>query len=99
MKEIRKIAVLQAAKVVGALYLLGSAIFFIPLTLIVIATRNSPAVSSAMQKNLGSSSPLFTLLLPLLYGLFGFIFSAIACLLYNFIASKIGGVRVEFGQE
>jgi len=99
MKEIKKIAVLQTAKVVAVLYLVGSAIFFVPLSLIIMLTKNSPDVSAALQKALGSSSPAFTLLLPLLYGIFGFVMSAAGCLIYNLVASKIGGIKVEFDQE
>ncbi len=34
---------------------------------------------------------------PIFYGILGFIAGAIGAVLYNFVASKIGGVKVEFG--
>ena len=33
------------------------------------------------------------LFIPIMIGIFGFIFSIIGCLLYNLIASKVGGVE------
>ena len=99
MKVIKKFGVLQTAKVIAMLYVIGSAIFFVPLSLVVMAAKNSPVLSSGLQKTLGSSSPIFVMLMPLIYGVFGFIVVAISCLLYNFIAPKIGGIAVEFDQE
>jgi hypothetical protein len=37
----------------------------------------------------------FAVLLPVLYGLAGFIFTAIGCLLYNLVAGMVGGIEVE----
>ena len=99
MKRIKKFGVLQTAKVIAILYLIGSSIFFIPLSLVVVVAKNSPVFSSALQRTIGSSSPVFVMLLPLVYGVFGFIVASISCLIYNFIASKIGGIEVEFDQE
>lgn len=99
MKRIKKFGVLQTAKVIAILYLIGSSIFFIPLSLVVLAAKNSPVFSSALQRNTGLSSPIFIMLLPLVYSVFGFIVAAISCLIYNFIATKIGGIEVELDQE
>jgi hypothetical protein len=33
--------------------------------------------------------------LPILYGVMGFIFTAIACAIYNFVAGFVGGIEVE----
>jgi hypothetical protein len=98
MKKIKKFGVLQTAKVIALLYLVGSAIFLVPLSLLAMVTK-SPELSSALQRTLGSSSAAFIISLPLLYGIFGFVFASVACLLYNFIASKIGGVAIEFDEE
>jgi hypothetical protein len=99
MKRIKKFGVLQTAKVIAILYFIGSAIFFVPLSLVILVAKNSPVFSSALQRTIGSSSPVFVMLLPLLYGVFGFILASISCLIYNFIATKIGGIEVEFDQE
>ncbi|MDA3833204.1 MAG: hypothetical protein PF495_07385 [Spirochaetales bacterium] len=36
------------------------------------------------------------LLMPFLYGIFGFVMTAIFCLIYNLIAGWTGGVELEF---
>lgn len=98
MKTIKKFGVLQTAKVIALLYLVGSAIFLVPLSLLVMVIRDAD-FSLALQRIMGSSSPRFIISLPLLYGVFGFIFAAVSCLLYNFIAAKVGGVAIEFDEE
>jgi len=85
MKQIKKFAVLQTAKVAAMLYLIGSAIFFIPYG----------ALSFALGKIKGQLAIGLFLLAPLLYCAIGFIFVSVFCLLYNFIASKIGGIEIE----
>jgi hypothetical protein len=40
-------------------------------------------------------SPLFILLLPLVYAAFGWIFTALACLVYNLAAWVTGGIEFE----
>jgi hypothetical protein len=45
--------------------------------------------------NPGNPGALFALALAVLYGVCGFIFTAIGCLLYNVVASWIGGIEVE----
>lgn len=37
----------------------------------------------------------FALALPILYGICGFIFTAIGCAIYNLVAGWVGGVEVE----
>jgi hypothetical protein len=37
----------------------------------------------------------FALALPILYGVCGFIFTAIGCAIYNVVAGWVGGVEVE----
>ena len=39
--------------------------------------------------------PGVALLLPIFYGVLGFIFTAIGCAIYNFVAGLVGGVEVE----
>jgi hypothetical protein len=37
----------------------------------------------------------FALALPIIYGACGFVFTAIGCAIYNFVAGLVGGVEVE----
>ena len=90
---LRKIGPLSCAKISGLLYallgLIGGAIFsFISL------------ITSAAGLDSGGSGFFFgaaaIIVLPIVYGLFGFVGGAISAWLYNIIAGWIGGVEVEF---
>ena len=49
------------------------------------------------QEELGYTfSTGFALVLPLLYGGFGFVFTLIGAALYNLVAGLVGGIEVEF---
>ena len=79
-KQLVQVSVLQSAKVVAALYLVTA----IPAALLVglVTSLTNQAFS------------LFLLiLLPLLYAFFGFVFSVVACWIYNLVASRIGGLE------
>jgi hypothetical protein len=84
MAQIRRFGIGQTAKVVAALYtLLG--LVFVPVFL--VAAMFSP-------KETGFGTGL-AVALPVLYGVMGFIFTAIACAIYNFVAGFVGGIEVE----
>lgn len=84
MAQIRRFGVGQTAKVIGVLYALMGLIF-VPFLLIV-------SMYSPSKPGIG---PGFALLLPIIYGVLGFIFTALGCVIYNFVAGLVGGVEVE----
>lgn len=88
MKRVKKFGVYQTAKVAAVICFLLTAVVFIPMF-------------GIMSMISGSSDPsplvgFFVLLTPFKYGLFGFIFTAIGCLLYNLISKWTGGIELEF---
>ena len=83
-QQIRRFGVGQTAKVIGALYALMGLVF-VPIAL--IASMFSPNKS-----DFGAG---FALALPIIYGVLGFIFTAIGCAIYNFVAGLVGGIEVE----
>jgi hypothetical protein len=86
--QIRRFGVMQTAKVVGALYaLLG--LVFVPIVLVL-------SMLAPKEQGMG---PGLALALPILYGVFGFIFAALGCALYNLVAGLVGGVEVELSQS
>lgn len=85
-KRIKRFSVIQTAKLLAALYFVGTAIFMIPFGLIMMAVGG---------QNSMPFGGLMVLILPVIYGIMGFVFVAVSCLLYNLVASKIGGVEVE----
>lgn len=84
MAQIRRFGVGQTAKVVGALYALMGLIF-VPVVLLV----------AMISPDKSGFSPGFALALPIIYGVAGFIFTAIGCAIYNFVAGLVGGIEVE----
>jgi transmembrane protein DUF3566 len=84
MARIRRFGVAQTAKVVGILYaLMGIAL--IPLFL--VATLFAP--------NRSGFSLGFAAMWPVIYGVTGFIFTAIGCALYNVVADLVGGIEID----
>ena len=84
IQRLRRFSIGQTAKVVGVLYLL---IGLIALPFIIIASLVSP-------RHAGWGVG-FALALPILYGICGFIFTAIGCAVYNWVAGMVGGIEVQ----
>jgi hypothetical protein len=83
-QQIRRFGVGQTAKVVATMYALMGLVF-VPIFLIA-------AMFSPKETGFG---PGFAFALPIIYGVLGFIFTAIGCAIYNFVAGLVGGVEVE----
>lgn len=88
VQRLSRFSVGQTAKVLGLLYGLMGLIF---LPFFVLATMYSSGGDSF---GVG-----FALVLPILYGVFGFIFTAIGCALYNWVARKVGGIELDLDTE
>jgi hypothetical protein len=83
-QRIRRFGIGQTAKVVAALYaLLG--LVFLPFFLL-------GSMFAPKETGLGAG---FVIALPVIYGIMGFIFTAIGCAIYNFVAGFVGGIEVE----
>lgn len=83
-QQLRRFGIGQTAKIVGILYgLMG--LVFVPIFLIA-------AMVAPKQSGFGTG---FALALPIIYGISGFIFTAIGCALYNLVAGWVGGIEVE----
>jgi hypothetical protein len=83
-QQIRRFGIGQTAKVIGVLYALMGLVFA-PIFLV-------SAMFAPKETGLGTG---FALALPILYGVCGFIFTAIGCAIYNVVAGWVGGVEVE----
>jgi hypothetical protein len=83
-QQLVRLSPFQTAKVMAALYGLMGFIFI-------------PFVYLVMSRTPGASRPgaWFLVGVPLAYAAFGFVFVAIGCLIYNFVASITGGIEVE----
>lgn len=85
MQQIKSFAVVQTAKVIGILYFILGAILVVPFSLMRLAAGRA------------AFGGFFVLLAPIAYGVAGFLMTALLCWLYNMLAKRIGGIRVELG--
>jgi hypothetical protein len=84
MSRIRKFGVGQTAKVLGVMYAIMG-VLIIPFVL--LASMYDP-------EGFGFGFG-FVLIFPVLYGIVGFVFTAIGCWFYNIVAGWVGGIEVE----
>jgi len=89
MKRIKRFGVYQTAKVIAIIYFLIALVFMIPFGLIssILGGANFPGTPFG--------GGLFFILMPFIYGIMGFIMTAIGCLVYNLIATWTGGIELE----
>jgi len=85
--RIRRIGVLQAAKLSAVFNLLFTAIVLVPFMMFMMAV--SPKSGAAGFGVLG------LLILPVIYSIIGFVVGAIAAFLYNLVAGWVGGLEIE----
>lgn len=87
-KQLLHVSIFQSAKVMAVLYF----VFSIPLVLIM-------AIPTMLLHQQGVGPSLFMLILmPILYLIFGFLFSAFGAWVYNLVAARIGGVEFTVSQ-
>ena len=86
-QRVRRFGVGQTAKVFGILYAL---IGLVAAPIFLVAALLAPDGAG-----LGIG---FALLIPICYGLLGFVFTAIGCVIYNLVAGWVGGIEIEIGE-
>ncbi|MDN3669111.1 hypothetical protein QWY93_07205 [Echinicola jeungdonensis] len=93
MKRIKKLGVLQIAKVAAIIYFLVTAVFMIPISLFSTLTDAGPFGS------LPFGGGFMFIFMPFVYGIFSFVFTAVGCFVYNLVSSWIGGIEIEIGED
>ena len=92
-QQISRLSIHQTAKVLAILYgMMG--LLFIPIFLVVSMAAPGDAGMLGMGMGLGAA-----LVFPIMYAVFGYVFVAIGCLLYNLVAGWVGGIEVEMRAE
>ena len=85
VQRLSSFSVGQTAKVLGLLYgLMG--LIIVPF--FVLAASFSPHRD-------GSFGLGFALALPVIYGAMGFVFTALGCAMYNWVAGLVGGIEIK----
>jgi hypothetical protein len=91
--RIRRFGIMKTATVAAIMYVIVIAIFFVPATLIVgIASTSGGATN--VGGNVGALI-ITGIIAALLYGLLGFVVTAVACAVYNLAAGWVGGIEVQ----
>ena len=92
MYSLRSVDVMSCAKIMGAVY--GSlGLIFLPFVLLggfgsLLFGQKSGVLSGILML-------FFAICLPVIYGLMGFLMGAFSAWVYNFVARRIGGLRLE----
>ena len=96
MRRIKRFAPLQLGKMLGILYAFMGLIF-VPFFLLasifgamIPHKQGGPPAAATAAFGVG-----FTLMIPVLYGVLGFIAGIISAWIYNLVAKWIGGIEVE----
>ena len=94
MVRIRRFNIVKTATVVALIYVVIVAVFLIPFTLLVgiagVSMNGGPEVGAGVVGIL-----LFSVVIALVYGVVGWVVTAIGCAIYNLVAGWIGGIEVE----
>jgi hypothetical protein len=88
MVRIRRFGVVKTATIVAVMYVLIVAIFVVPFAILAAAAGRGDGSGTA-------SFVLIGVFVALFYGLIGWVFTAIACAIYNIAAGWVGGIEVE----
>ena len=94
MFRVRRFSVLSTANTVALMYFAGFLIIFVPVALILSVARVTVTTGSGQQTTFGVELILL-LIIPIFYGLAGWVFTALFCLLYNLAARFTGGIGVD----
>lgn len=81
--RVTRIAIIQTSKMAAALYFLFGFLYtFVGLAILAMKGLNDPTA-------------ILFILMPVIMGVFGFLFFALFAAVYNLLASWIGGIEVE----
>jgi hypothetical protein len=92
MQILKSVDVMSVARISG-LVCAGLALIFVPISLLLVSFGT--IVGRGDPTSAGILFYALAVLMPILYGVLGFIVGAIAALLYNIAARRFGGIELE----
>jgi hypothetical protein len=95
MVRIRRFNVVKTSTVVALMYMVISAIFVIPFFVLFAIIGVSFVPGAAARGSLAIGGLVGAVVVVLLYGVLAWVFTAIACAIYNLVAGWVGGIEVE----
>jgi flagellar biosynthesis protein FliQ len=90
MKTIKSVSAKSLAKLLGAMYAIIGLVFGLVVSLLALVSQAEDAGALGIMLSAGA-----VIVFPLMYGLMGWIGGYICGWLYNLLAKRIGGIRVE----
>ena len=99
MFRIRRFGVLRTANLAAVVYLLLTLLFVLPFVLILAAAGPMEFTDQFGRTASVDFSPIWLLLVPLVYAVIGWIITALFCLIYNLAAAITGGVEIQLEGE
>ncbi len=95
MQTIRSVGVLSLAKIMGATQACAGLIF-VPFFLLFAALSAMAPMQNNPFGTFGAvGMAVMAILVPVFYGVFGFIAGALGALIYNLLARRFGGIEIE----
>ena len=94
--RLRRVGVIKAAVMGGIGYAIMSLVF-VPFFLFIAFI--APMADAPMGPGEWMFGPVFVLLMPLIYGIMGFIFTGLAAAIFNLIAAMVGGLDIVLEPE
>ena len=98
MYSIRRFGVIRTATIVAVIYMIVVAVVFVPIAVIAVLASVAGAAYSGDATVAGAGLAGVVVLGfvgALFYGAMGWVFTAIACLIYNVAAKWVGGIEVQ----
>jgi hypothetical protein len=93
--RIRRFGVVRTANLAAVVYLLVTLLFVLPFVLILAAAGPMEFTDQLGRTASVDVSPVWLLLVPLVYAVLGWIITALFCLIYNLAAAITGGVEIQ----
>jgi len=98
MHRIRSVGVLSVAKISGLIHA-AFGLLFVPIFLLMGLSLSIAGTQGGGQKLPTFFGPAFAVIMsifmPIFYGIMGFLIGAVGALLYNLIATWVGGIEME----
>ncbi|HKZ45086.1 MAG TPA: hypothetical protein VJ343_00075 [archaeon] len=97
MQELKSVDMMSYAKISGAIGAIGG--FVLGVIVALFAGVGVGLMYEMPGAGLvgGAVGIAAIIIFPIMYAVIGFVSAAVGALLYNFVASKIGGVKIELG--
>lgn len=87
--RVKKIGVLQTSVISAIIFFFLSLVLVLPMLLIT-------GIAGGFSDNMGFAfGGIIMIFMPIIYGIMGFLMTALWCWIYNVIAKRIGGIEVE----